>query len=69
MVLKWCMEITKPREGLEGSKSPSTEHQTSEATNFSNIEPFCATKNSNFDENRRRERDLNPRGPHGPQAI
>ena len=59
----------KAREGLEGSKSSSTEHQTSEATKFSNIEPFCATKNSNFDENRRRERDLNPRGPHGPQAI
>lgn len=56
-------------EGLEGSKSSSNDLQTSEATKFGNKEKETATKNSNSDEKRRRERDLNPRGPHGPQAI
>ena len=55
--------------GLEGSKSSSHDFQTSEATKFGNQEQETATKNSNSDEKRRRERDLNPRGPHGPQAI
>jgi hypothetical protein len=39
------------------------------ATGFSNNKAGHATKNSNPEEKRRRERDLNPRGPHGPQAI
>ncbi len=56
------------REGVEGSMSSSNDHPSFNATKFSNIQTKCATKN-NFDEKRRRERDLNPRGPHGPQAI
>ncbi len=46
------------REGPESSKDSSNALQISDPT-----------KISNSDENRRRERDLNPRGPHGPQAI
>ena len=47
------------RKSLEGSKSSSTDHQTSQATNFGNREIIFAFKNSNFDEKRRRDRDLN----------
>ena len=57
------------KEGLEGSKDSSYNLQTSEATKFGNAVKETATKNSNFDEKKRRERDLNPRGPHGPQAM
>ncbi|MDN5846284.1 MAG: hypothetical protein L0H53_08435 [Candidatus Nitrosocosmicus sp.] len=46
-------------ENLDGSKGSSNDHQTSQAMNFGNIETVCATKSSNFDEKRRRERDLN----------
>ena len=57
------------REGVEGSKDSSQQQDIQEATKFSNKQTKHATRNSNFDEKRRRERDLNPRGPHGPQAI
>ena len=57
------------REELEGSKTPNQGQNVHAATEFSNNKSVEATKNSNFDEKRRRERDLNPRGPHGPQAI
>ena len=62
-------EAIVAREGLEGLKNSSQQQDVEEATIFSNTETKCATKSSNFDEKRRRERDLNPRGPHGPQAI
>lgn len=54
------------REGLNPSPVPQL---TIEATKFSNGQMFSATKNSNLVLNQRRERDLNPRGPHGPQAL
>ena len=56
-------------EGLEGSKDSSHDLCKSQATKFGNAVKETATKTSNFEVNRRRERDLNPRGPHGPQAI
>ena len=40
-----------------------------DATEFSNGSTKKATEFSNFIEKKRRERDLNPRGPHGPQAM
>lgn len=46
-------------EGLEDSKSSSYDLQSIEATKFSNVVKESATKMSNFDEKRRRERDLN----------
>lgn len=57
------------REELEGSKTYDQSQIVRAATEFSNNKSVEATMNSNFDEKRRRERDLNPRGPHGPQAI
>lgn len=57
------------REELEGSKTYDQSQIVRAATEFSNNKSVEATINSNFDEKRRRERDLNPRGPHGPQAI
>jgi hypothetical protein len=56
-------------EGLEGSSSSPILQHTTEATDFSNRDTKEATKNSNLVLNQRRERDLNPRGPHGPQAL
>jgi hypothetical protein len=57
------------RDGFEGSKSYDQSLIVQVATEFSNNKCNDATKNSNPEEKRRRERDLNPRGPHGPQAI
>ena len=57
------------REELEGSKTCDQSQIVRAATEFSNIETNDATRNSNPEEKRRRERDSNPRGPHGPQAI
>jgi hypothetical protein len=56
-------------ESIEGSKTYDQSLIVQVATEFSNNKTNDATKNSNSDEKRRRERDLNPRGPHGPQAI
>ncbi len=52
-------------ERLRVQRTLSNGHPSLNATKFSNKE----NPNSNFDQNRRRERDSNPRGPHGPQAI
>jgi hypothetical protein len=57
------------RDGFEGSKTYDQSQIVHAATEFSNNKSNDATKNSNSEEKRRRERDLNPRGPHGPQAI
>lgn len=57
------------RESLERLKTCDQSRKMRAATEFSNNKANEATKNSNSDEKRRRERDLNPRGPHGPQAI
>lgn len=38
-------------------------------TEFSTELTLKASKNRNLVLNQRRERDLNPRGPHGPQAL
>lgn len=62
-------EAIVAREGLEGLKNSSQQQDVEEATIFRNPKTKHATKNGNSDEKRRRERDLNPRGPHGPQAI
>ena len=56
-------------ESIEGSKTCDQSQIVHAATEFSNNKSNDATKNSNPEEKRRRERDLNPRGPHGPQAI
>ena len=45
--------------GVESSKSSSNDLQSSEATKFGNKEKETATKDSNSDEKRLRERDLN----------
>jgi len=47
------------REGLEVSKISSNGPPSLNATKFSHLQTKCVTKNNNFDENRRRERDLN----------
>ena len=52
---------------IEGSKTSNPSPR--EATEFSNGDTKKATEFSNFPRDRRRERDLNPRGPHGPQAL
>lgn len=62
-------EMPVEREELEGSKTYDQSQIVQAATEFSNNKPNDATINGNSDEKRRRERDLNPRGPHGPQAI
>ena len=56
-------------ESIEGSKTYEQNQIEHAATEFSNNKAGHITKNSNPEEKRRRERDLNPRGPHGPQAI
>jgi hypothetical protein len=63
------MNMSMPREGLEGLKSSSTLQKIIGATDFSNAPVKNATNNRNIVLNQRRERDLNPRGPHGPQAL
>ena len=47
------------REELEGSKTSNQSQNLQTATKFSNNKADAATKNSNSDEKRRRERDLN----------
>ena len=54
---------------LEGSKTYDQSQIVHAATEFSNNKAGHVTNNSNSTEKQRRERDLNPRGPHGPQAI
>lgn len=56
-------------EDLESLKTCDQSQKMRAATEFSNNKANESAKNSNSDEKRRRERDLNPRGPHGPQAI
>ena len=54
-------------ESIEGSKTSNP--GSNEATEFGNGSLKNATEFSNPVEKQRRERDLNPRGPHGPQAL
>ena len=63
------LKMLVEREEIEGSKTCDPSQIVQAATEFSNNKPNDATTNGNSDEKRRRERDLNPRGPHGPQAI
>ena len=57
------------RESVEGSKTYDQSQKIQDATKFSNADCKSATDSSNSTEKQRRERDSNPRGPHGPQAI
>lgn len=47
----------------------SIQQNNTESMEFSNKLTLYALGNCTFEGKRRRERDLNPRGPHGPQAF